>query len=266
MSATLYIIGVGPGDPDLLTVKALTLLRQCPIIATPTASLKGHSTALAIVRQALSAKEMQEKEIVELHFPMQKIHRDQEPEAEVLQAWQEAAQKIVAKLRQGKSVAFPTLGDPAIYSTGYYLYMTITEIYPQAGVRFVPGISAMSSCSANTSAPLCLGDDMLAVIPATFSDKRLRQVLESFDTIVLMKVHKVMDTLIPLLHDLHLIENAILVERVGMTDERVMSDLTVFLGKERQVQQVHYFSTIIVKKRDSFVNVYENQLPLSRQS
>jgi precorrin-2/cobalt-factor-2 C20-methyltransferase len=246
MQATLYIIGVGPGDPDLLTIKALNVLRRCPVIATPKATQNGHSTALSIVQQALPVAETHEKEIMELHFPMKKIQLGQEPDPEVLQAWQYAAGKIFAILSQGRDVAFPTLGDPAIYSTGYYLYATILEMHPEVRVQFVPGISAMSSCSATTHTPICLGDDMLAVIPATFSDNRLRQILETFDTIVLMKVHRVMDHLISLLNDLNLLDKAALVERVGMEDERVIGDLSVLAG---QTGQVHYFSTIIVRKK-----------------
>ncbi|MDO8946247.1 MAG: precorrin-2 C(20)-methyltransferase [Desulfocapsaceae bacterium] len=243
MHATLHIIGVGPGDPGLLTIKAHNVLCHCPVIATPKASQHGNSTALSIVQQALSAGEMNGKEIVELHFPMKKIHLGQEPDPEVLQAWQDAASIIFAILSQGKDVVFPTLGDPAIYSTGYYLYATIMEMHPEVRVQFVPGISAMSSCSATTHTPICLGDDMLAVVPATFSDSRLRLTLESFDTIVLMKVHRVIDHLIGLLNELKLLDKAVLVERVGMADERVVSDLLAISG------QVHYFSTIIVRKK-----------------
>lgn len=243
MQATLHIIGVGPGDPALLTIKAHNVLRHCPVVATPKASQQGHSTALSIVQQALSAGEIGGKEIVELHFPMKKIHLGQEPDPEVLQAWQDAARRIHTILSEGRDVAFPTLGDPAIYSTGYYLYMTMIELYPEVRVQFVPGISAMSSCSATTRTPICLGDDMLAVIPATFSDSRLRQILETFDTIVLMKVHRVIDHLVGLLDELNLLDKATLVERVGMADERVLADLSAI------DRQVHYFSTIIVRKK-----------------
>jgi len=246
MQATLYIIGVGPGDPDLLTIKALNVLRHCPVVATPKALAHGHSTALSIVQQALPMAETHEKEIMELHFPMKKIQLGQEPDPEVLHAWQDAAGRIFAILSQGRDVAFPTLGDPAIYSTGYYLYATMMEMHPEVRVQFVPGISAMSSCSATTHTPICLGDDMLAVIPATFSDNRLRQILETFDTIVLMKVHRVMDHLIGLLLELNLLDKATLVERVGMADERVLADLSVI---DIQAGQVHYFSTIIVRKK-----------------
>ncbi|MBU1140810.1 MAG: precorrin-2 C(20)-methyltransferase [Proteobacteria bacterium] len=240
MNATLHIIGVGPGDPELLTRKALCTLEACPVIATPKGSKDGSSTALSIVEQALSLKG---KEVIELFFPMKKIHLDTAPAVEVQEAWKEAAVQILNFMKQGKDVVFPTLGDPAIYSTGYYLYETILSLQPDTRVKFVPGISAMSSCSAATSIPICLGDDKLAVIPATFSGEQLRQTLESFDTIVLMKVHRVLDRIVGLLRELDLLEKAVLVERAGMKEENILTDLGSI------TDQVHYFSTIIVRKR-----------------
>ncbi|MBU0945662.1 MAG: precorrin-2 C(20)-methyltransferase [Proteobacteria bacterium] len=243
MNATLHIIGVGPGDPDLLTRKALRTLEECPVIATPKGSQDGSSTALSIVKQALP---LNGKEIIELYFPMKKIHLDSAPAEEVQEAWEKAALQILRFMAEGKDVVFPTLGDPAIYSTGYYLYETILSLQPETRVKFIPGISAMSSCSAATSIPICLGDDKLAVIPATFSGEQLRQTLESFDTIVLMKVHRVLDRIIALLSELNLLEKAVLVEKAGMKEENIRTDLSSI------TEQVHYFSTIIVRKRSGW--------------
>lgn len=240
MQSTLYIIGTGPGDPELLTIKAMNALKKCPVIATPKGSPNGNSTALSIVRQAVDTRD---KEILELHFPMKKIHIGTTPITEVREAWQNAARTVLSLLDQGKDVAFPTLGDPAVYSTGYYLYENIMEINPLATVKFISGITAMSSCSAATAIPVCLGDEMLAIIPATFKDHRLRQTLELFDTIVLMKVHNVIPHLCELLGDLKLLDKSVLVERAGMKDERVITDLTTIS------EPPHYFSTIIVRKK-----------------
>jgi precorrin-2/cobalt-factor-2 C20-methyltransferase len=240
MQSTLYIIGTGPGDPELLTVKAMNALKKCPVFVTPKGSPNGNSTALSIVRQAIDAHE---KEIVELHFPMKKIRIGSTPVTEVREAWQNAARTVLSLLDQGKDVAFPTLGDPAVYSTGYYLYENIMEINPRATVKFISGITAMSSCSAATAIPVCLGDEMLAIIPATFKDHRLRQTLEMFDTIVLMKVHSVIPHLCELLGKLDLLDKSVLVERAGMEDERIITDLTAIS------EPPHYFSTIIVRKK-----------------
>ena len=239
MSATLYIIGVGPGDPDLLTLKGARILENCPVIVSPKGSLKGSSTALTIVKGAV---DLDDKESYELLFPMKKIPINSEVDKTVREAWLDAANLIIKSINQGKDVAFPTLGDPAIYSTGYYLFETIREIAPDIPIKFIPGIPAMSSCSAATSTPICLGDEMLAVIPATFADERIRQTLNMFDTIVLMKVHRVYDKIVGLLKELELLDRSILVEKAGTKNERVIENL------EETTEAVHYFSTIIIRK------------------
>ncbi len=239
MNSTLYIVGVGPGDPELLTFKAHKALNSCAVIATPKGSKNGNSTALSIIKQAV---ELEGKAILELHFPMKKVRMGETPDKEVARAWQEAANTVLANLDAGNDVAFPTLGDPAIYSTGFYLYQTITEMRPDVRVIFVPGISALSSCSATTAIPICLGDDRLAVIPATFASNTLQETLLNFDTIVLMKVHKVIDELKELLTSLDLLDNAVLVEKTGMREEKIYKDLS------KLTEPIHYFSTIIVRK------------------
>jgi precorrin-2/cobalt-factor-2 C20-methyltransferase len=239
MNNTLYIIGVGPGDPGLLTFKAHSLLESCTVIATPKGSKNGNSTALSIIQHTV---ELEDKTILELYFPMKKVRMGTKPDREVEKGWQEAAQAVLANLDAGKDVAFPTLGDPAIYSTGYYLYQMIIGLRPDVRVVFVPGISALSSCSATIATPICLGDDRLAVIPATFSSDKLRETLLDFDTIVLMKVHKVINELKELLAELDLLDCAVLVEKTGMTDEKIYTDLS------KLTEPIHYFSTIIVRK------------------
>jgi len=239
MSNTLYIIGVGPGDPEQLTFKAHKALNGCAVIVTPKGTKNGDSTALSIIQQAV---ELEGKTILELHFPMRKVQMGKEPDKEVKKSWQEAAQTVLSSLDTGNDVAFPTLGDPAIYSTGYYLYQTITEKRPNVRVIFVPGISALSLCSAATTIPICLGDERLAVIPATFGSEKLRDTLQSFDTIVLMKVHKVINKLKTTLTELDLLDNAVLVEKAGMEEEKIYTDLNEL------TEPIHYFSTVIVRK------------------
>ena len=162
------------------------------------------------------------------------------------------AEQALYYLDQGQNVCFPTLGDPAIYSTGYYLYETICGIREDIDVEFVPGVPAMSSCSAALASPICLGDEMVAVIPATFSDDRLREVLERFDTIILMKVHRVMDRLVELLKSTELMDRAVLVEKAGTSGERTCAEL------DKITEPPHYYSTIIVRKNPSTVRTLIN--------
>jgi len=240
MQSTLYIIGTGPGDPELLTLKALKILNRCPVIIAPKGSKTGRSTALSIIEQAV---DLTGKNVHEVYFPMKKIKLGERPLPEVEAEWNATARKVLEILDTGLDVAFPTLGDPAIYSTGYYLYDTLLLMRPDIDVKFISGISAMSSCSATTSTPVCLGDDMLAVLPATFCEEKIKKALNDFDAIVLMKVHRVMDKICRLLTEAGLAENAIYVEKAGMHDERIISNLSSI------PENPHYFSTIIVRKR-----------------
>lgn len=249
MKATLFIVGTGPGDPELLTLKAVHTVKRCPVIISPRGSANGASTALSILKPVIN---LAAKEIHELHFPMKKIKSGQEPDPEVLVAWRYAAETVLSALDKGKDVCFPTLGDPAIYSTGYYLYETICGLRHDVKVIFIPGVPAMSSCSASMARPICLGDEMVAIIPATFSDSRLKEVFSLFDTIVLMKVHRVIDRLTTLLEECGLLDNAVLVERAGTTKERVIEEFSALKGHP------HYFSTIIVRKAHVTARVLVN--------
>lgn len=240
MQSILYIIGTGPGDPDLLTLKAYNTLRHCPVVVAPKGAQNGKSTALSIVEQAV---DLSEKNVQEVYFPMKKIKLEERLHPEIEAAWKDTAHRVLDLLDSGKDVAFPTLGDPAIYSTGYYLYDTLLSIRPETQIQFISGISAMSSCSASTLTPVCLGDDMLAVIPATFGDDKIRKALKDFDAIVLMKVYRVMDRICGLLKEAGLSKNAIYVEKAGMHDQRIIEDLS------QAPDNPHYFSTIIVRKR-----------------
>ena len=249
MTATLYIVGTGPGDPELLTVKAVNICNKCDVFITPKGTHNGSSTALSILRPLVS---LTGKTVHEVHFPMKKISLKTDPDPEILVAWRYAAEKVLHYLDRGMDVCFPTLGDPAIYSTGYYLYETISGIREDVDVVFIPGVPAMSSCSASMTKPICLGDEMVAIIPATFSNERLEEIFSTFDTIVLMKVHRVMDRITDLLKKCDLLEMSVLVERAGTEKERIISDFDCLTTPP------HYFSTIIVRKQPCNIRVLIN--------
>lgn len=240
MNGTLYIIGVGPGDPELMTLKAARLLEACPVWLAPSSREAGASTALDI---AAGSVEKNGREILVHHFPMKKIRMGQPVDPEVAQAWRAAAGLVAERLRTGQNVAFPTLGDPAIYSTGFYLCETLFDIAPELAVRIVPGVSSIGASAAAVGLPLCLGDDRLVVVPATFENGALRETLLHFDTVVLMKVHRVLDRIIALLTELDLLDRAVLIEQSSGREERIHRDLAALAGREP-----HYFSTLIVRK------------------
>ncbi len=243
MQGTFYVIGVGPGDPGLMTLKAARILEKCDVWFAPSAFEHGESMALNIVLGEVSQKG---KKILTHHFPMKPVHRDKEPDPEVNGAWQEAAKIIIDCLEKGSDVAFPTLGDPAIYSTGFYVWETLQKSGADIKVKIIPGVSAIGASSAAAELPLCLGDERLIVIPATFENGQMREVLAHSDTVVFMKVHKVMDKLVQLLDELGLVDNAVLVERSTLGDQKIWTNIRDAVGRD-----IHYFSTLLVRKPTS---------------
>ena len=240
MKGTFHVVGVGPGDPELITLKAVRILENCPIWLTAAAQKDGNSTALAIAGGTIN---LEEKTIITHHFPMKKVYMGKNPDPEVQDAWEKAAKLINKHLEAGQDVALPTLGDPAIYCTGFYVYETLLKQNPNASIKIIPGISAIGATAAAANTPLCLGDDRVAVIPAIFENDNIRDILLQFESVVFMKVHKAMDRLVTLLEELDLLDKAVLVERTSMDNQQVHHDLKAVMNRD-----LHYFSTLVVRK------------------
>ncbi|HLC19053.1 MAG TPA: precorrin-2 C(20)-methyltransferase [Thermodesulfobacteriota bacterium] len=238
-TATFYGVGVGPGDPELITVKALRVLEECGVIAVPTA--KGSTgdaepRALEVVRKAL--KGLDTKEVMGLFLPMT---RDEE----VLRASrEEAASRVVEKLREGRDVSFITLGDPMLYSTFSYLVPLVRALLPGASVRVVPGVSSISAAASAGCTPLAESGEKVIIVPALHDLKGLKPLFESFDTVVLMKVNRDVDALVKLLEEAGLAERALFVSKVGWPEEEVIRDL-----RELKDRKIDYFSMVIVRAR-----------------
>ncbi len=240
MKGTFYVIGVGSGDPELLTLKGKRILEECRIWFTPSAFKDaGRSTACDIAAATVSTRD---KVILSHHFPMKKNHRHQKTDQELSDAWKKGAETIMQHLDNGDDVAFPTLGDPTIYSTSFYVLETLQEFGSPFPVEIVPGISAITATAARSQLPLCLGDEQLVVIPALFEDMQTKELLQKVGAAAFMKVGKALNSLIPLLEELDIIDNAVLVERCGLEGERVWRDIRLAAN-----QKLHYFSTLIVR-------------------
>ena len=238
MAGKLYVIGVGPGDPELLTLKAVRLLKQVKCLCVPKGKEEGQSLALSIIRDTV---DLGDKEIIEAHFPMRKTARgDHAPE--LGPKWESASTEITGRLTNGTDVAFITIGDPTIYSTFFYLYDLLKTALPEASIEIIPGVSSINASAARAHLPLGLGNGRIAILPANYLTD-LRTTLEQFDTVVLMKVHRVFREVRQILSELNLLKNAIFISRAGMEDEAVHRDLT-----QLSPEELNYFSMVIVKK------------------
>ena len=229
----LYGIGVGPGDPKLLTLRAKEILDQADVIFCPKGDEDGTSWARSIIEATTSA----EKEFVELPFPMTR-------DKKVLKIyWEKAAKRIFQEMAKGKQGAFITLGDPFIYSTYIYLLRTLLQNYPDIEVETIPGISAFNAAAARAQVPLVQADETMAILPVRKDLRGLREALEAFDTVVLMKVGSKLDKVMALLGEMDLLEHSVLVSHLGQPGEKMIHDLSSLNTAQRE----GYLSVIIVK-------------------
>ncbi len=236
----IYVVGIGPGDPDLMTVKAVKILTKAPVLCFPKGKEEGSSVAMSIVSKVVS---FNGKDVIEAHFPMKKILNKDTASCDVSSKWEETVEVILNHALKGKDIAFPTLGDPLLYSTFFYIHDKLLNLLPLLQVIIVPGISSMSASSASAGIPLCLGSERIALLPATYERERLKETILSFDTIVLMKVNKMLDKILGILEELGLVDSAVVVELASTDKERIIKDLRSIKGCD-----LHYFTTMIIKK------------------
>ncbi|PID15985.1 precorrin-2 C(20)-methyltransferase [Sporosarcina sp. P34] len=229
----LYGLGVGPGDPELITVKAFRKLQECPVIAYPKKLRGSKSYAHRIVDVYINPAE---KEMLGLVFPMTK-------DEEVLQiAWEKAADEIYGYLAEGKDVAFVTEGDPMLFSTFIHLLGLMKTKYPEVPIETVAGISSFNGSANRLGIALAEGDDHVAMIPATENMEQMRQVIESHDAIVFIKVAKVIDEMLDLLDEMKLLDKTHVVTKVT-SDEEVIWNTDELRGAD-----LNYLSCMVVRK------------------
>lgn len=233
MAGKFYGIGVGPGDPELLTLKAYRTLQEVDIVCVPKSKEEKDSLALSIVKKELS----KEFGTLELLFPMS---RD---ESVLNYHWDKAAEEIVTKLEEGHNLAFITIGDPMFYSTYAYILKRIQIQHPHIEIQTIPGVTAFSATTSWLNNPMAEADEKIAVIPAAYEIEDLKEVLLSFENVVLMKVNKKYDQIVSLLGELDLMGKAAFVSRVGHEDQSFTTDLEALVGKQKD-----YMSMLIVKK------------------
>lgn len=231
MSGIFYGVGVGPGDPELLTVKAINVIREADVIIAPKTEKKEESTALTIAKPFLN----ENVEIVKLVFPMV-------VSSETLSdAWENNKNVIIDLLAAGKKVVFLTLGDPMFYSTYIYVFRLLENCgYP---IETIPGVPAFCAIGSKLGYPVVEGNDVLSIIPATVSEEKLDQALELADNVVLMKVYKNSGQVIKKLQRHGLADNAVMISRCGLDDEQVVHNLS-----EIGDQKLNYLSTILARR------------------
>ena len=229
----LYGIGVGPGDPELMTLKGAKALENCRHVFVPKARNENGSIALNIAGRYLRA----DAGIHELVFPMSADN------AELLRHWEEAAQSVAEVAGRGEDVCFLTLGDPFLYSTYIYLVRFLRKKLPGVETVTIPGITAFSAAAALAEFPVGEGKERVVIIPASDDLDAIGKALADGGTIILMKVGKRLPKLLDFIEQAGYLDSAVYVARAGLDGQRVEADLRKLRDEK---QETDYLSILLV--------------------
>jgi precorrin-2/cobalt-factor-2 C20-methyltransferase len=227
VSGKLYGVGVGPGDPELMTLKAVRILAEVPVIAYP-APNSGESSARAIAEKFIPAGRIE----IAVRVPMR-------VGPVPLEAYEHAAGEIATHLDAGRDVAVLCEGDPFFYGSFMYLHDALANRFP---TTIVPGVSSLTACAASSGRPLVRRDDVLTIVPATLDDAEIERRLTQSHAAAIMKVGRHLSRLKALLGKLGLLETAIYVSHATRGNERVvpLADLPD--------SEAPYFSMILISR------------------
>lgn len=225
MTGTLHLVGVGPGDPELLTLKAARLLGTIPVVAYPTT---GEDSALALEIADIHLNRAAER--LPISIPMA-VER-----GPAQAAYDTAAEAILTHLRAGRDVAWLCEGDPLFYGSAMYL---VTRVGAHAPVEIVPGVTSLTAAAAAVARPLAARNEILKILPAPLDDATLRAELAATPAAAIIKVGRHFDRVRAVLAETGHADGAVVVEHATTTRQRI-TRLVDFGHDERP-----YFSTIL---------------------
>lgn len=235
----LFCVGCGPGDPELLTVRAVNLIKNAEVIFAPTAREGKPSIALSVVEQYIDRP----TKTVSLVFPMVK---DRES---LRDYWKRNADEIAGAVRSGKKVVYLTVGDPALYSTWIYIHRELKKSYSDIEVEIVPGVASMFAIAARAKISLAEGDETVAVVPACYNMERVKKTANACDTVIFLKDGRYFDGVIEMLAQAGFPDNANIAIAQDVSEEGEileMKRLSELRGKKGPTEK--YFSIMVAKK------------------
>ena len=262
-SFKLTVVGLGPGDPELITLKGLKAIQAARYIFVPRSKSGEQSLALRIAHPWLDE---QRQQVVELALPMTRNADELAP------AWQAAADQVAATLAagggpssendfRGEGGVYLLLGDPLLYGTFIYIWHELQNRHPDIEIEIVPGVTSFAAAAALAQFPLSTTSDRVAIIPASYETDaaQIRQLLATYETVILMKVGPVLPQILAAVDELNLLESSLYAERVGMPEEQIASgaEIRTLLNQRRP-----YLSLLIVRGRKDIKKEGSNDHPL----
>jgi len=237
----LFCVGCGPGDPELLTIRALNLIKEADVIFVPTSKLNKPSIALSIVEKYLKKT----TKIINLIFPMIK-DRDS-----LKEYWKKNAFEIAQIVRSGKKTVYLTVGDPSLYSTWIYIHKELKKKYQDIEIEIVPGITSIFAFAAEAKISLVEGDENLSIVPACYDLNKVKNTVKSSDTIVFLKDGRYFDNVIEMLSDTGFSDDSkIAIAQDVSTQENILEIKSLKDIKGKKQSSSKYFSIMVVKRND----------------
>ncbi|MBW1841047.1 MAG: precorrin-2 C(20)-methyltransferase [Deltaproteobacteria bacterium] len=230
----LYGLGVGPGDPELITLKAARVLNSVDLVYAAASTKNSYSLAVSIAKPHIPDL----TPVKMLKFPMTSDRKEME------KAWQANALEIIQELEQGKKVAFLTLGDSMIYSTYCYLLRHIQMIAPHLPVISIPGITSYQASAACLNTPLVEGEESLLITSGAKGGDHFRQLSVKPETVVFLKAYRNVKDISDALDEAGLLENSVGVSNCGLPDEEIIRSV-----RELANRPPDYWTLIIAKQK-----------------
>jgi len=233
-------IGVGPGDPDLLTVKAVKAIQNTDVIMCPASREDRPSIALSVVDSLIDKSKNQE--IVKLIFPMTK-------DKDVLsETWKKNAKIMAEKVLSGKNVVYLTVGDPFLYSTWIYMHRDISENHPEIKISVIPGIVSIFTFASKVGVSIAEGAEKVSIIPSCYDLSSVKEIAKNSESMIFLKDGRYFDQVIQVLKEAGFPDNSIFAigQDLG-TENEIIRKMT--LGEVNDdTLTTKYFSILVVKR------------------
>lgn len=232
MKGKFFGLGVGPGDPELVTLKAINILKKADVVIAPETVLGKGSVAYNIVKEYIDDPEKVIFQVFPMTYDAKKLD----------DCWNKNMKEIKTFLEEGKNVAFITLGDPMVYSTYVYVMRLIKD--QGATVETVPGITSFCAAASRLGIPLSETNETIAIVPAAYKCEKIDEIFRAVDNIVLMKPSRGFEETLDKLEEHELIEDTVLISKCGHKEEKIEYNVASLRN-----EKIDYLSMLIAKKR-----------------